>query len=423
MDKILIILDGMGDLPTPSLQGKTPLEVAKTPNLDYLAEKGKLGYLYPISEKVAPESDTAVIAILGNDFRISSRGQFEAKGTGIKLERGDLALRANFATIDNLKSKKVIDRRAGRTLTTKEARELSKALNKEIKLPSKFKFYSTIQHRGVLVFKGGFSDNITSTDTYQNIEGKIKLKEEFAWSEALDEEENTEYTVNLVNSFMDQAFKILENHKINEERRKKGLMPANFILLRDPGVEIPKIKKFENAMGIVNMPLEKGICSIAGMDVYSCSYPTLKSPDVYKNLSDSLYKMIKYSSKVLKKKRKKYDFAYVHFKETDLPGHDNKPHEKIRFLEELDKRFFSFLRNYVEKNKIKLLITADHSTPCKLKTHTSDPVPVLFYNPLGKPDKCNKFSEVQMYNGELGKLYGNKILEKTLFKKNRKNKS
>ena len=121
MQGILVIIDGLGDLPCKELQGKTPLEAAKKPNLDYLAFKGKLGYMYPIKEKVVPESDTATLSVLGNNINGSYRGYLEALGIGLELEKGDLALRTNFATIDNLKNKKIIDRRVGRTLTTKEA--------------------------------------------------------------------------------------------------------------------------------------------------------------------------------------------------------------------------------------------------------------------------------------------------------------
>ena len=101
MKKVLVIIDGLGDLPCKQFQGETPLEYAETSNLDYLTAHGKLGYMYPVNETYAPESHTAMISILGNEFLNSSRGVFEALGAGLKLKRGDLALRANFATIDN----------------------------------------------------------------------------------------------------------------------------------------------------------------------------------------------------------------------------------------------------------------------------------------------------------------------------------
>lgn len=412
MKKILVIIDGLGDLPCKQLSNKTPLESADTPNLDELAKKSRMGYMYPVDEDYAPESDTAVVSILGNNPLISSRGEFEATGIGIKLNRGDLALRANFGTIDNTKSKKVIDRRAGRTLTTKEAKQLAKSINQQIKLPVKFVFYPTLQHRGILVFKGGFSDNISNTDTYQHEKGKIWVKESFDWSKPLDDEENTEYTANLVNSFVDQSFKVLNDHPINKIRIKRGLMPANIILTRDAGIDPPKLQKFWRAMAIVSMPLEKGICKLSGMDIYSLDYPSMKNYDVYENLYNGLDKMIAFTLRTLNKRGKKYDFCYIHFKETDVPGHDNKPFEKRNMIEILDKKFFSLLKKYVEKNKIKLIVTADHSTPCSLKTHTANPVPVLFFEPNGKSDNLPAFNESQARRGSLGKIKGRELLKK-----------
>jgi len=121
MKGILVILDGIGDLPCKQLDGKTPLEAASMPNLDFLAARGEMGYMYPVRPGFVPESDEAIVSLFGNSLISSTRGQLEARGTGLKLIRGDLALRVNFATIDSLKSGNIIDRRAGRTLTTEEA--------------------------------------------------------------------------------------------------------------------------------------------------------------------------------------------------------------------------------------------------------------------------------------------------------------
>lgn len=414
MKKILIIIDGMGDLANDRLNGKTPLEAANTLNLDEFSKKAKLGYMYPISEDYAPESDTAILSILGNRADISARGEFEAIGSGLKTKRGDLVLRANLGTLESLESRKMIDRRAGRTLTTKEAKQLAIAINTQVKLPVKFHFFPTVQHRGVLIFYGGFSDNITNTDTYLHENGKIQVKEKFDWSESLEEDENSEFSANLVNSFVNQAIKILEKHPINILRKQRGLLPANIILTRDAGIEVPVLNKFKKAMAIVNMPLEKGISKISGMDVYSVDYPVMKNYDVYQNLYDGLNTMMNFAIRTLKKKGDKYDFCYVHFKETDIPGHDNKILEKKILLEMLDKVFFKFLKGYATEKKVKVIITADHSTPCKFKTHTSDPVPVLFFDPANMGDNL-EFGESNCKKGSFGKIYGKNLLKKTGF--------
>jgi 2,3-bisphosphoglycerate-independent phosphoglycerate mutase len=414
MKKILVILDGVGDLPCRQFNGKTPLESADMKNLNELSRKSKLGFMFPISEDYAPESDTAIVSILGNDYVLSSRGEFEAIGNDIKLRRGDIAMRANFGTVDNLQSRKIIDRRAGRTLTTGEAKQLAEAVNKNVKLPCKFQFFSTVQHRGILVFFGGFSENVTNTDTYMHEKGKIWVKNNFDWAKPLDEDENTEYTSNLINSFVDQSFKILDNHPVNQLRKKRGLLPANIILTRDAGIEKPQIQKFSKSMAIVNMPLEKGIAKCSGMEVFSFNYPSMKNYDVYGNLYDGLREMIQFSIKTLEKEGKDYNFCYIHFKETDVPGHDNKPLEKKNLLEMIDNKFFSFLKDYAKKNNIQLIITADHSTPCKFKTHTSDPVPVMFYDAAENGDNLD-FTEENSKKGSLGKIFGKNLLKKTGF--------
>ena len=168
MKGVFVVIDGMADLPNSQIGDKTPLEAANMPNLSFLAARGEMGYMYPVRPGFVPESDESIVSLFGNDLISSTRGQLEARGADLKLVRGDLALRANFATIDSMKSGNILDRRAGRTLTTAEAEILAKALNKSIKLSCPFIFKSTVGHRGALIFKGGFSDNITGNDTAYN---------------------------------------------------------------------------------------------------------------------------------------------------------------------------------------------------------------------------------------------------------------
>lgn len=414
MKGVLVVIDGLGDKACKLLQDRTPLEAAEKPNLDYMAEHGKMGFMYTISENLAPESDTAVISLLGNKHSISARGVFEALGAEIKLERGDLALRTNFATITSIPGE-IIARRAGRTLTTKEAEILAREINK-IFLPRKFLFKPTIQHRGVLVLRGGFSDNITNTDPAYPIGGIFQDKYAFKFAEPLDEDENSQYTANIVNEIIEQSFSKLKEHPINLERKKKGLLSANILLTRGAGTEIPRLKQMKKWMAVQYMPLERGICKTAGMQVFSFSYPIMKQHDVYDNLYDALNKAINFSIKMLNKNKKKFDYAYIHFKETDVPGHDNKPIEKKTMIELLDKKFFSFLRKFSERNKIKVVVTADHSTPCNLKNHSADAVPVLLFDPADKTqNKSVEFNEAEAKKGELGKIYGQELLKKVKF--------
>lgn len=413
MNGILVILDGMGDLPCKQLNGKTPLEVADMPNLDFFATRGEMGIMYPVKPGFIPESDEAIVSIFGNNLVSSTRGQLEARGADLKLTRGDLALRVNFATIDSLEKGNVVDRRAGRTLTTQEAEILAKSLNK-IKLPCDFIFKSTVQHRGVLVFKGGFSDNLSGNDaTY--IQGKTNILNKIGFCKSLDDEDNSQYSANIVNEFIEKAYEILNKHPINEERKKRGLLPANYLFVRGAGIEPPKLKIYKKWISIAYMPLEIGFSKLSGMKVFSFDYPKLKDLDAYANLHNGLEKACDFSIKVLKKNYKSIDYAYIHLKEIDIPGHDNKPFEKKSMLEYIDKTLFKFLSGFAPQNKIKIVVTADHSTPCNLRNHSADPVPVLFYNDL--IPKKKKFCEKEAENGTFGKIIGNELLKKVGFLK------
>jgi len=408
MKKILVILDGASDLPIKSFGGKTPFESAKTPNLDFFTKNGRIGYMYPIDENTAPGSDNSLINIFGNNHKDCKRGIYEAIGLGIKLNRGDIAFRCNFGTIDNLKDKRVLDRRAGRTLSSKEAKILEKTLNQKIKLNCKFEFKSAIQHRGVLVLRGGFSDNISNVDPEWN-PGKVSR---FKFSEPLDDDENSKYTANVLNDFLFQAYKILRNHPINLKREKRGLIPANFIFTRGGGVEKPKLKQYRTWMSINPMPLEIGISELSGMKIFSFKYPELKGIDAYKNLYEGLDKSIKFAIKTIKKQHKYFSGCYMQIKETDLPGHDNKPYEKRNMIEIIDDKFFGFLKKFALENKIKVVITCDHSTPCRFKMHSAHPVPVLVYDGKEKDD-LEEFSEILAKKGSLGKIYGRDFIDKT----------
>lgn len=431
MKGILVILDGLGDLSCKQLNGKTPLEAAEMPNLDFLSARGEMGYMWTVKQGFIPESDEAIVSIFGNDIINSSRGQLEARGADFKLVRGDLALRANFATIDSLESGKIIDRRAGRTLTTEESMVLAKALNK-IKLSCEFEFKSTIQHRGALVLKGGFSDNVTGNDN--EYMGSAVSVEKIGSFKPLDEEENSIYSANVLKEFSEKAFEALDKHPINEERRRRGLLPANFLLLRGPGVETPKLRFYRKWMAVNYMPLEKGFAKVSGMHSFSFDYPKLKGLDAYSNLWDGLKEACAFAEKSIKGNFKDFDYAYVHIKETDLPGHDNKPMEKKHMLEYIDKTFFKFLASFAPPNSIKVVVTGDHSTPCRLKSHSADPVPVLFYNQsapkksifsrfFSKSEKpaseteprSTKFCEGEAAKGKLGGFLGKELLGKVGF--------
>jgi len=414
MKGVFVIIDGLADRPCRQLHNRTPLEIANKPNLDYMAARGKQGFMYPVHEDFIPSTNESVVEIFGQKWQDYPRGWLEALGAGVKLVKGDLAFRVNFATIDNLKDKNVIDRRAGRTLTTKEAKILSKEINK-IFVPRKFIFQPTIQHRGVLVFRGGFSDNITEMDPAHHPNNKSETGK-FRFSVPEDDDENSEYTANLVNNFIENTFEVLDKHPVNEKRRKKGFYPANILLLRSPGIYIKKIDKFRRWACATPVPVMEGICKVLGINLFEFSEIDLKDNDAYKNFKKNIKLEIKKSIHLIKKKKDLFDYVLVYIKETDVAGHDNKPQEKVDMIELIDKNLFSFLKKFSEKNKIKIAVTADHSTPCNLKMHSSDPVPLLLFDPEKKEiDETIVFNENQAKKGSLGKIKGSGVMKKIGF--------
>lgn len=411
MKGILVILDGLGDLPARQLNNKTPLESADIPNLDFLAARGELGLMYSVKPGFVPESDEAVISLFGNNLINSTRGQLEARGADLNLVRGDLAFRANFATIDSMEEGNVIDRRAGRTLTTEEAQELSKSLNK-ITMSVKFTFMPTVQHRAALVFHGGFSDNISGNDSTYD-QGKSVPATKVGYCKPLDDDENSQYSANIANEFVEKAYEVLDKHPINQERRRKGLLPANYLMIRGAGIEIPKLKIYRKWASVAYMPLEIGFSKLSGMKVYSFEYPKLKGLDAYQNLYDGLKKACDFAIKIIDKVKNDCDYLYIHLKETDLPGHDNKPIEKKLMIEYIDQTLFKFLRKFAPPNNVNVVVTGDHSTPCRMKGHSADPVPVLFYNNSELKEK--HFSEIEAAKGKFGIINGNDLLKKVGF--------
>lgn len=404
MKGVFIILDGAADEKSGKLDNKTPLEAAKTPNLDEIAKKSEINYCYTVKEGFAPPSDIAILSLLGYNSLVSSRGTLEALGLGLKLTRGDIAFRTNFATIDNLEKRKILDRRAGRSITLKEARILAWAINKKVKLPFKFEFYPSIHHRGVLVIRGGFSDNISSVDANAKT-GKLEF------SKPLDDEDDSQMASELVNNFVRQSFDVLNSHYINIKRKKSRMKQANIILCRGASSSINLKKIRGNWLALGYTPLGIGIAQAAGMNVYKFKYPKLRSYDVYSNLFKGLKKAIKRAKRMLKWKRDKYDYFFIHLKEIDVAGHDGKTDEKVKMIELLDKRFFSFLKKFIGSKK--LIITCDHATSSSKKAHTSSPVPVLSYPARSRNQREKRFTEKYALQGK--KLAGNKLADKYLF--------
>lgn len=404
---IYVVIDGMGDLPIEELGNKTSLAVANTPNMDFLAENGKTGLMYTVSKGIAPESDAGVISILGYNPQKyeASRGVLEAIGSGLAFEDGDLALRCNFATLDS--NGVIIDRRAGRDLTEEEAADLSRELNTNVKLishPAEFSFKATLGHRGVLVIRGkgiSLSGRITNTDpAYTRVGGigvvNIDAKMILQRCEPMDNSEVARISADLVNEFSEKSNRILDQSNVNQRRLTEHKLTANGVLSRDAGHLLPNFPRINEEYGInfcclADMPLEVGIAQIVGMHIINLPRP---SGDLIRDCEIRVRKLLGILNS--------YDCFYIHIKGPDEPGHDGNYCLKTRMIETIDRHFFGLLLQKINLEEHILCITADHATPCKLKAHSDDPVPVLISGDNIKGDGNKTFSEESCSNGSLG---------------------
>jgi 2,3-bisphosphoglycerate-independent phosphoglycerate mutase len=406
---IYVAIDGMGDLPIKSLGNKTPLEAAETPNMDALAKYGKTGLMYTVKRGVAPESDVAVISLLGYDpFKYSTgRGVIEAAGAGLQMKDGDLALRCNFATLGQ--GKTIVDRRVARTLTTEEATELSKAANEQVTLesyPSTFEYKNTLGHRAVLLVKSKakpLSSNITNSDpAYTIVNGigvaQAKVEMVLKTCEPTDKTEAAKVSAALVNEFIEKTHKLWENHPANIKRAAEGKLKANVVLTRDAGHLLPKFFNINqhyhvNFAALADMHAERGIAQLAGMD------STLLPPP-----SGNLQKDCELRVKALLDALPKHDCFYIHLKGPDEPGHDGNCTLKTQIISAIDKYFFGPLLKQISLKDNLICITADHATPCALKVHSDTPVPILISGDKIDDGKAVKFSEKECAKGSLGTL-------------------
>ena len=406
---IMAVLDGAGDRPS---DGKTPLEAATTPNLDALTRRGALGPMYTVGKGIAPESDAGVFSLLGYDpLQIHlSRGVVETIGAGVNFHEGDLALRAGFATAEG---DKLVDRRAGRNLSTEDARQLAKAVNGEVRLKNgtRFQFEATVGHRAVVVFRANdhkFSSEISNFDPAYVRTGKISIAQPGAKEydiprcDPLDDSDEAALSAALVNEFGFKTRQVLDPHPVNQRRRAQGKKPANFVLMRDAGTTKPSVQSFRDKWGlkvamIADLPAELGIGKLLGMEVREI--PPGTSLEDYRKRAELVLRLAG-----------EYDFVYVHLKGPDEPGHDGLYDLKRRRIEEIDGGFFSHLRQAAKLQRTVLCVTCDHSTPWKDKGHSDDPVPVLVAGGSTKPNGSSRFTETNARSGRFEKLERGSLL-------------
>jgi 2,3-bisphosphoglycerate-independent phosphoglycerate mutase len=384
---MLVVMDGLGDRPLKELGGLTPLEAAHTPHLDALAARGITGVMNALGVGQRPGSDTSHLAILGYDIEryYTGRGTIEVAGLGMDLEAGDVALRGNLGTVDETLT--VVDRRAGRiTDTGPFVQDLDGLTYEGVTL----KVRPGTGHRAGVILRGaGLSSRISDNDPH---EVGVKVHE----VHPLDDTPEAAFTARVLNHFLAEAHRILKANPLNQERVKQGKPPANYLLGRGAGY-YKKIAKFQDRYGleacsIAGGGLYKGIGAFTGMDVLPVPGATgLPNTDIEAKFKAALTALAG-----------AYDFAFVHIKAADTFGEDGDALGKMNFINKIDLAF----RLLLDAPHL-LVVTADHSTPCALKKHSGDPVPLMMVGEgLVRPDEVKAFGERPCARGGLGRLTG-----------------
>lgn len=363
---LLIVLDGLGGLP---VNGKTEMEIAKKPNLDSLAKKSACGLHIPVAMGITPGSGPGHLSLFGYDPIVwqIGRGVLEALGLGLELRKTDIAIRVNYASIENGIIK---DRRAGR-IPTEESRKITEKLQHKIKKINDIEiiFAPGMEHRFAVVLRfpkplPQGSASIKDTDPQK--EGKAPLN-------VIAETPQAKKVAKIVESLIS---------KIREIIRKEPR--ANFVLLRGFS-QVPDIPHFEEIYGlkalcIATYPMYRGLAKLIGMD----------APSVEGDIREEI--------DFLKENYNNYDFFFLHIKKIDSYGEDGNFKGKALKIEEFDKT----LPEILSLNPDVLIITGDHSTPSILKGHSWHPVPILLKSPFVLGGLCNAFTERECLKGELG---------------------
>ena len=364
MKYALILGDGMGDYPIPSLGGRTPLEVADKPCMNALAKTGKVGLVKTVPDGYKPGSDVANLGALGYDATkcYTGRSPLEALSIGIDMKEDDVALRMNLVTLgdeENFEDKTMRDYSAGE-ITTAESRELVLFLQKELGGGS-FTFYPGVSYRHCLIIAHG------STDMQLTPPHDISDR---CVAEYLPKGEGSEAFLDM----MKRSYEILRDHPVNRARKAAGKNPANSVWFWGEGTK-PRLTPFKELYGkegavLSAVDLVKGLGVLAGLEVIEVAGATGNWDTNFAGKAEAAAKALLQGK----------DFVYVHMEAPDECGHHGDVGKKIYSIEQVD----GVARTVAERLRAAgedfcLLVCPDHPTPIALKTHTSDPVPFLLY--------------------------------------------
>lgn len=367
MKYIVILGDGMADYAVDAFEGKTILDVANKPNIDFMSQNGELGIVRTVLDGMKPGSDVANLSVMGYDTTkcYTGRSPLEAASIGVDLKDTDVTFRTNLVTLssdEEYENKTMLDYSAGE-ITTAEARELISAV--EEKLHTDFAhFYGGVSYRHLLVWDKG-STNVRLTPPHDISDRKI--------TDYLPKGDNAEQLLD----FMKKSQEILINHPVNQKRIKEGKNPANSIWVWGEGSK-PQLDNFYDkfslkASVISAVDLIKGIAKCADMKSIDVEGATGNWDTNFDGKAEAaLDTLLKDGA----------DFVYIHMEAPDECGHQGNAEKKKLSVELIDEKVVGFLREKLNEAGVdyKMMILPDHPTPISLKTHVSDPVPYVIYD-------------------------------------------
>ncbi len=389
MKYVVVLGDGMADEPIEQLGGKTPLEYAKTPNMDRLSKLSEIGLVHTIPEGMKPGSDTANLSVLGYDPKkyYSGRSPLEALSIGVPMKDTDVALRCNIVTISDddvpFEEKTIIDHSSSE-ISTEDCAVLLEAVRKELENET-YHFYVGTSYRHCLIWdKGEVIDLVQPHDVLTQVIGQHLPQDE------------------VLRNMMKKSYEILKDHPINIERKKQGLNPANCCWFWGAGTK-PMLSSFEEKTGkkgmmISAVDLLKGIAVGASMGVVEVEGA---NGGLHTNYEGKMQAAVDALTK------DGYDFVYVHVEAPDEMGHQGSVERKVQAIEYLDERVIGPLESKLKEQNVdfRMLVLPDHPTPIRVRTHTNKEVPYMLYDSTA--EQANTWN----YNEQEGTASGNYVAE------------
>ncbi len=389
---LLLIIDGLADRPIRALGGRTPLQAADTPCMERLAREGQVGLADPIAPGVVPDTAAGTLALFGQSPQALQRGPVEALGAGLELRPDDIALRGNFATLDDRGY--VVDRRAGRI--REETEELAAALDRmalprELEETVEVRVRAATEHRLAIVLRAeGLSPAIQGSDPGDGAApGPALTPSPLDPSDA-----RAVHTARVLGLFELAARDLLREHPINKRRQEKGLPPANAVLTRGAG-RIHRLISLEEAGLPMRLCCISGDRTVLGLARW-LGAETITAPEMTANLDTDLESKFDAVTEALDR----FDLIILHLKGADIASHDRRPDLKVDFLERIDAQLAKLIERRGER-PFRIAVGSDHATLSESGQHGADPLPILIWGEGIEADDVNAFDEQSAAAGSL----------------------